>query len=196
MNMGRRRSVIWSAAILVALVAAAVAYSAQRKPDGNQAADAQRVYSIDGMEGISEVRVVIVADPSLAALLNLQDQELRTKAELYLRKVPGISVVDEGSVAQAKIVVMFDGVETRRKDAASPDGYAAGLKIGLLQSVYILRGSRLLATEGFTWQSGYTITGPIDSRQVSRVMDLMVNVLDEFQNRYLKANPRIKGGAG
>jgi hypothetical protein len=99
-------------------------------------------------------------------------------------------------VAQAKIVVMFDGVETRRKDAASPDGYAAGLKIGLLQSVYIPRGSRVLATEGLTWQSGYTITGPIDSRQVSRVTDLMVNVLDEFQNKYLKANPQIKGGAG
>jgi len=140
-----------------------------------------------GMEGLAEVRVAVAPmDPEFCRFLSINQHELQTQTELYLRRVPGIRVTSDPA---PYIYVRVTGL-VQQSVGGYPMGYAASVDLDLRQAggVYRTR-TKVLVMEVSTWRRGYLITGgQKDGAQFVR--EVLERLLDDFQNEYLKANPQ------
>ena len=147
------------------------------------------------MHGLEGIRRICVQSEDLnedfARDTGLTKARMVTKAELYLRKVSGITVVDY--VAGAGDPVLLLGVSTPPIGVGR--GYALAVEVLLKQAAYLERrhGQKpIWVPLAITWRTGGVATIPPDSGGGDFVLRSIEGFLDEFQREYLKANPDVK----
>ncbi len=147
------------------------------------------------MHGLEGMRRICVRSEDLnedfARYTGLTKARMVTKAELYLREVPGITVVDY--VAGASDTVLLLGVSTPPVRVGK--GYALAVEVLLKQDAYLERrhGQKPISVPlAVTWRTGGVATVPADSSGGDFVLRSIEGFLDEFQSEYLKANPDVK----
>ena len=134
------------------------------------------------LSGLKSVQVVVseFRDEGAANLKrHLPEARLKVAIELELRR-NGITVDDENSVAALRMVV------SARDALPNGDLLVASITLGLYQWVRTLGGQRIYAP---TWQRvGYAWGGASETGET--LANLARQMVEDFANDYLKANPR------
>lgn len=185
-------AIVLAACIVLAAVAAAYAAGQAEAPVPAlpAASEWEGVYSSAGMERLAEV-TVLVADmnPEFCQFVGVSKQDIRTQTELYLRRVPGLRMTD--NIVAPCVWVNITGMVKHSVDGA-PLGYVANVGLELRQTAIVYRYPKQLWLSGATtWDASYVISSR-RSEGAEHVRSSLRDLLDQFQNEYLRANPQIR----
>jgi len=151
---------------------------------GTAEATLSQAEAIRTLKGIRSIPIVVEEVDAEAQAAGLTTSDLQTECELRLRKV-GISVPVSGEPVDRDSPYLY--VYVNVFPANSGDQYVFNANLEFRQKVGLVRNKSILAL-ATTWNTG--TTGVIMRPNLSKVRNSVGNLMDEFANAYLSANPK------
>ena len=166
-----------------------------------------RQYSLHGLEGLREVRVLVEGFDADDSRWGVSESAIQTQVELYLRHVTGLDVIGDGNGGSALRPRLYvKGDLCAHTVGGTEIGSCGHISLDLKQQVTLHRlwpdweqrldaglpiwdSYSLWAT---TWHKVWLL--PVSGPAGDRVRTSLALKLDRFHNEYLKANPDIKPG--
>lgn len=136
------------------------------------------------LRGLPGVSVLIEGMPVATKSEAIDQQQLKTEAELRLRRA-GIRVFTFGEIMHGglpvpTLYVNFNAIEVTK------GFYAVSLEVEVHDSICLLRDPSV-KTIATTWDKGFLLA--VRSDRIREVKDTLGDMIEEFANAYLAANP-------
>ena len=136
--------------------------------------------------GLKGVGVVIEQVSSEAEKDGLSRSTLQTDVELKLRQAGILVLTEDDRLTTPGAPYLYLNANTLKLQSGL---YAYDVELFLKQDVFLTRAPKMRITGATTWEAS-GVTGAVSPNSLGRLREKVRDLVDEFVNAYLAANPK------